>query len=89
MEKTYNGAALGLPERDEDLFRAINEKTARRRESRERLAASEKREARRDAQGAMDARYTRVRGDLDLSKARPWVAAVIMFVLALWLGRMM
>lgn len=35
MEKTYDGAVMALPERDEELFRKINEATAGRRQERE------------------------------------------------------
>ena len=34
MEKVYNGAVLALPEREEELFARINERTAARREQR-------------------------------------------------------
>ena len=36
MEKVYNGACMALPEKDEDLFERINERTAHRRAERER-----------------------------------------------------
>ena len=39
MEKTYNGACMALPERDEELFALINKTTADRRKEQEAEAA--------------------------------------------------
>lgn len=84
MEKVYNGAVLALPEREEELFARINERTAARREQRAQAEA----EAREMALYA-DALPERELPRVDIRKALPWVAAVAMSVLALMLGRLM
>jgi hypothetical protein len=84
MKEMYSGATMGLPERDEDLFRQINIRTAQRRQMAEQAVLfdhfySDHVEPEEDSR----------RGLLDLRKAAPWIAAVAMSVLALLLGRMM
>lgn len=81
MEKMYNGAVMALPEKDEDLFRQINAKTAQRRAEQEAEA--------REMYLYSDAMPEEEDHQMDLRKVLPWVAAVLLSVLSLLLGRMM
>ena len=82
MEKVYNGAVLALPEKDEDLFERINERTARRRAEQEAMEREMYLYADPEPEAEESAR-------VDIRGALPWVAAVLMSVIALFLGRMM
>lgn len=84
MSKTYDGACMALPKEDAELFRQINAKTAQRRQTAEQVRYFDNLYA--------DNTYTdteRKRRELNIRKALPWVAAVLLSVLSLLLGRMM
>lgn len=93
MKKVYSGAVMALPEKEEDLFERINERTAHRRAERERAEA----EAKQINEALLRKRGLYSDGEaeaeeaarMDIRGALPWVAAVLLFVIALLLGRMM
>lgn len=81
MEKTYNGAVMALPQTDEELFARINERTARRR--------AEQEAAEREMYLYSDEQPEEEISRVEIRRALPWIAAVLMSVAALLLGRMM
>ena len=84
MSKTYNGACMALPKEDAELFRQINAKTAQRRQAAEQARYFDNVYA---DEAEADTEFRR--RELVIRRALPWLAAVLLSVLALFLGRMM